>query len=146
MFIRVILTMALVVPLVAHAEDMFKWRDARGRIHYSNDPEKTPPGAQVVTKRLGEIGGEPIGEVIAPAPQPRGEAPYVEPQARNAWTTTSSHPCLAEQGLGLLPNRAIDFDRRDWFSVDIACGPQHDIEGWLRRASTVLAYRVIGLN
>jgi len=50
MFTRAILTVALLLPLAAHAEDMFKWRDARGRIHYSNDTEKVPAGSEIVTK------------------------------------------------------------------------------------------------
>ena len=49
MFTRAILTVALMLPLAAHAEDMFKWRDARGRTHYGNDSEKVPAGAEVAT-------------------------------------------------------------------------------------------------
>jgi hypothetical protein len=124
---------ALLLPLTAHAEDMFRWRDARGRVHYSNDTEKVPAGAQPVTKQLGVIGGEPIGEAI-----PASEGHY---KPANFGPASN---CVADLGLGALPNRAVDLDRRYWFDVEQFCGPQHDIEGWLRRATTDLELRKIG--
>jgi hypothetical protein len=139
MITRAILVTALLLPIAAHAEDMFRWRDARGRLHYSNDTEKVPQGAQVVTKRLGEIGGEPIGAAVAP--EPAAERP--SPSAQTSWNLTP--PCPLFQGLWALPDRAVDFNHRDFFDVDAVCGPQHDIEGWLRRASSQLAMREIGL-
>ena len=111
MFTRVILTLALVLPIAAQAEDMFRWRDARGRIHYSNDTEKVPEGAQVVTRKLGEIGGAPIGEAMT-APAPSGEA-TAAPRRPARWQESES--CVRDLGLFALPHRAVDLDRRDWF-------------------------------
>lgn len=135
MVMRAILTLALLVPIAAHAEDMFRWRDAKGRIHYSNDTEKVPAGSQVVTKQLGQIGGAPIGEAIEPtAPKAGNEA---------GWMPATS--CAGELGLFGLPHRSVDLDRRGWFEVDRACGRQRDIESWLRSATTTLELRKIGL-
>jgi hypothetical protein len=140
MITRAILTLALVFPVAARAEDMFKWRDAQGRVHYSNDTEKVPAGAEVVTRKLGEIGGEPIGEVVAaqaPAYAPEAEAPR-----RPRWKVEAG--CVSDLGLLALPHRAVDLDRRGWFDVDQLCGQQPDIESWLRSATTTLELRKIG--
>ncbi len=141
MFTRAILTLVLALPIAAHAEDMFRWRDARGRIHYSNDTEKVPQGAQVVSKKLGEIGGAPIGEAM-PAPAPSGE---MAAATRRMPTWRPGRRCVGDLGLFALPHRSVDLDRRDWFGVDYVCGPQHDLEGWLRDATTTLELRKIGL-
>ncbi len=121
---------------------MFRWRDGRGRIHYSNDTEKVPEGAKVVTRKLGEIGGAPIGEAVA-APAPKGEPMAAVPRGLARWRAEES--CVRDLGLFAFPNRAVDLDRRDWFGIDYVCGQQHDIEGWLRDASTTLELRKIGL-
>jgi len=141
MITRAILTLALLLPVAAHAEDMFKWRDARGRIHYSNDTEKVPAGAQVVSRKLGEIGGAPIGEAMAAPAETATPAAARRPAPR--WEAETS--CVRELGLWALPHRSVDLDRRDWFGVDYVCGQQHDIESWLRSASTTLELRKIGL-
>ena len=135
MVTRAILTLALLLPIAAHAEDMFRWRDAKGRLHYSNDTEKVPAGSQVVSKQLGHIGGAPIGEAVQAAAPKEG--------ATTGWAPAGS--CVADLGLFALPDRAVDFNRRGFFEVDRACGRQHDIEAWLRSASTTLALREIGL-
>lgn len=174
---RAILMVALLLPVAAQAEDMFKWRDARGRIHYSNDTEKVPAGAQTVTKQLGAIGGEPIGEAVAaPAaaeptaaserscvkgeagclrdmglwPLPRRAADFYRERwfamldGRPAPGAPTATDCARDLKLGALPNRGVDFDRRGWFDVDYTCGRQHDIESWLRDATTTLELRKIG--
>lgn len=142
MFTRAILAIALLLPMAAKAEDMYRWRDARGRVHYSNDAEKVPEGAVAVTKDLGHIGGDPIGEVVeAPAVDHDDARPQQAPPAR--WTAPTA--CVDDLGLLALPHRPVDFDRRNWFDVDRYCGPQNDVEGWLRRASTDLELRKIGL-
>jgi len=140
MITRAILTLALLLPVAAQAEDMFRWRDARGRIHYSNDTEKIPAGAQVVTRKLGEIGGEPIGGVVE-APEP-AEAPAPEAPGAPRWRMEAG--CVSDLGLLALPDRAVDLDRRGWFDVDRICGRQHDIEAWLRSVTTTLELRKIG--
>jgi len=141
MFTRAILTVALLLPLAAHAEDMFKWRDARGRIHYSNDTEKVPAGSEIVTKQLGHIGGEPVGELYTAPAAPAGQpAPRI---ATPRWQPETS--CVRNMGLWAFPNLPVDLDRRSWFDVDYMCGRQHDIEAWLRSASISLEMRKIGL-
>ena len=141
MFTRAILTVALLLPLAAHAEDMFKWRDARGRIHYSNDTEKVPAGSEIVTKQLGHIGGEPVGEAYTAPAAPAGQpAPRL---LAPRWQQSSS--CVRNLGLWAFPNLPVDLDRRWWYDVDAVCGHQHDIEGWLRDVSITLEMRKIGL-
>ena len=135
MVTRAILALALLLPVAAHAEDMLKWRDARGRLHYSNDTEKAPSGAQPVTRQIGEIGGAPIGEAVA--------APEGARAARAEFP--GGEGCVRALGLDALPHRAVDLDRRAWFQIDQGCGRQTDIESWLRDASTTLELRKIGL-
>ena len=140
MVTRAILTLALLLPIAAHAEDMFRWRDAKGRIHYSNDTEKVPAGAQVVTKQLGHIGGDPIGQLAeptAPSDSKGGSA------IQAGWNPVTS--CIGDLGFFALPHRSVDLDRPYWYALDHVCGPQHDIEGWLRSAATTLELRKIGL-
>jgi hypothetical protein len=132
MIIRAILTVALLAPVVARADDMFRWRDARGRVHYSNDTEKVPSGAQPVTKQLGFIGGAPIGEAVPPSETKYKPASF------------ESHDCVRDLGLYAFPDLSVDLDRRGWFDVEQLCGRQYDIEGWLRRASIDLEMRKIG--
>jgi hypothetical protein len=141
MITRAILTLVLLLPVAARGEDMFKWRDARGRVHYSNDTEKVPAGAALVTRKVGEIGGEPIGPALA-APEEPSRAPAA-PRPAPRWSPDRS--CVRELGLFALPNQSVDFDRRWWFDVDDTCGKQQDVEGWLRDASTTLELRKIGL-
>jgi hypothetical protein len=133
MVIRAILTLALLVPMVAHADDMFRWRDARGRVHYSNDTEKVPSGAQPVTRQIGVIGGAPIGEAMPPSEVKYKPANF-EP----------GNDCVRNLGLFAFPDLPVDLDRRGWFDVERTCGPQHDIEAWLRRSSIDLEMRKIG--
>lgn len=143
MFTRVILTLALVLPIAAQAEDMFRWRDARGRIHYSNDTEKVPEGAQVVTKKLGEISGAPIGEAM-PAPTAGPETAAARaPRRLASWGASES--CVRDLGMFALPHSSVDLDRPWWYGIDYVCGQQHDIEGWLRNAAFSLELRKIGL-
>jgi len=55
---RVLLILALALPVLAQAEDMWRWRDSSGRIHYSNVAEHVPPGAaQMPTKSIGYLEG-----------------------------------------------------------------------------------------
>jgi hypothetical protein len=134
-----LLVLALVLPAVVHADDMFRWRDAKGRVHYSNDPEKIPQGAAPIRTKLGEIGGEPIGPAMAPPAEPR------KPAAPEAAAFGAPFSCARHAGLWALPHRSVDLDRPDWYYLDAACGQQRDIEGWLRDAATTLELRKIGL-
>ena len=139
MVIRAILTLALLVPVAASAEDMFRWRDARGRVHYSNDTEKVPAGAQPVTKQIGVIAGEPIGELVE---APKAPAPSAGWGAADTYGAPST--CMRNVGMWVLPHRAVDFNHYSFFDTDIMCGQGHDIEAWLRRASTQLEFRTVG--
>jgi hypothetical protein len=140
MAIRAIVTLALLLPLAAHAEDMFRWRDARGRLHYSNDTEKVPAGAKALTKPIGLIGGAPIGGTVEAAPT---QEPLRQPAAAAGFGTYE--PCYERYQTFALPQGGVDFDRPWWYVLDQICGQQHDIEGWLRRAETRLVEREIGL-
>jgi len=135
------LGMALMLPSLAAANDeMFKWRDTRGRTHYSNDSAKVPQGAAPVRKQLGHIGGDPIGTVVEPA------APGAEPAApRTMARFERSDACVRSDDPWALSHRSVDLDRRNWYQVDLSCGPQRDVEGWLRDAALTLELRRIGM-
>jgi hypothetical protein len=47
----------LCVPALVHA-DVWRWRDARGQLHYSNVSEHVPPHATVVTGGIGTLASE----------------------------------------------------------------------------------------
>lgn len=137
---RAILALALLLPATVHADDMLRWRDARGRLHYSNDTERTPPGAKPIVTTLGEIGGAPIGPPVEPA-----LAEGRTPAPREAGFRTAQTGCVRRLAPSLLSNRTVvDLDRPDWYWVDGACGRQHDLEAWLRQAQTTLELRAIG--
>lgn len=42
---RALLILALALPVLAQADDTWRWRDSAGRIHYSNVAEHVPAGA-----------------------------------------------------------------------------------------------------
>lgn len=136
---RAVLIVALLAPSIVHPEELFRWRDARGRLHYSNDPQSIPEGATPVTRRIGEIGGEPVGAAVEPPPP----AVAPEPPVSSPWAHRDD--CLDDLGLLAFPHRPVDLDRRSWFDVDQACGRQWDVESWLRGATTVLERRKVGL-
>jgi hypothetical protein len=132
---------ALAMPALAAADDqMFKWRDARGRTHYSNDSAKVPQGASVVSKGIGHIGGAPIGAVVQP-PDPSATRGFPQTIAR----FERSDACVRSYDPWALPHRSVDLDRRNWYQIDLICGPQRDIEGWLRSAALALEFRRIGM-
>jgi hypothetical protein len=133
--------MALALPAVALADDeMFKWRDARGRVHYSNDSAKIPQGARPVAKQLGHIGGEPVGSVVAPM-----DASAAPAFPRTVARFERTGGCIRSYDPWALPHRGVDLDRRNWYGIDLACGPQRDVEGWLRDAALTLEFRRIGM-
>jgi hypothetical protein len=64
---RALLILALALPALAHADEMWRWRDAAGRMHYSNVPEKAPSGAARIDKGIGYVEGavdEPDAKAI----------------------------------------------------------------------------------
>jgi hypothetical protein len=137
---RAILVVALLLPALVHADDLVRWRDARGRIHYSNDTARIPEGGKPITTQLGMIGGAPIGAVVEPTVV---EGPTAARSAASSWTGGPS--CGQRLSTWALPQGIVDLDRPYWYYVDGICGPQHDIEGWLRRAAMQIQFREIGL-
>ena len=71
---------ALALPALAGADEVWRWRDANGQLHYSNVRSNVPPDAVPVRARLGRVGGTPApvpaskgGRAFAPAPARTGE-------------------------------------------------------------------------
>jgi hypothetical protein len=53
-----VLAVALVaLPVLAHADQVWRWTDASGRLHYSNIPEHVPAYAEPVRGGLGRLSG-----------------------------------------------------------------------------------------
>src|SRR5437660_1033632 len=42
----------VLVPALVHAEDVWRWKDAKGTLHYSNRAADAPPDATIVNTRL----------------------------------------------------------------------------------------------
>ena len=61
--VRFFLLLAVTVSAVGFAQSVYRWQDAHGEIHYTDDPSTIPKGATVVATE-----GEPISEMGAPAP------------------------------------------------------------------------------
>jgi hypothetical protein len=72
---RLLLALALCAPLPALADDMYRWVDARGEIHFGADP---PPGARNV-RRVDGSGARSINVVPGAPVAPPREAPLVAP-------------------------------------------------------------------
>jgi hypothetical protein len=53
----------LVLPALAQAEDVWRWRDSSGQLHYSNIPSRVPSHAERIRTQLGK------GTDAAPAPE-----------------------------------------------------------------------------
>lgn len=90
-----VLLALLGLPALAHAEDMWKWRDARGRLHYSNVQESAPPQARKVAREIGLIGGEIIG------PAATFEHPGEAPAAPTVPSPTQRQRSRTEQLAGI---------------------------------------------
>jgi hypothetical protein len=70
------LAVALMVPALAQADQVWRWQDAAGRLHYSNVPERVPPYAEPVRTTIGRLALPPIeAREVRPA-----EAPRLEPE------------------------------------------------------------------
>jgi len=54
---RALLILALALPVLAQAEDTWRWRDSSGRIHYSNVAEHVPSGAAQISGGIGYLEG-----------------------------------------------------------------------------------------
>ncbi len=80
----------LTPPVSAHAQTIYRWHDARGGLHFSNQVSRTPTGAAAI-----EL--EPLGSIVGPsgprhAPQRRGHRHDVPPAS----------PCGPADPTGLL--------------------------------------------
>jgi hypothetical protein len=54
---KLLLLAMLCAPALAHA-DVWRWRDARGRLHYSNVSEHVPPHATVLKGAIGTLASD----------------------------------------------------------------------------------------
>ena len=90
MFRVLVLVAALVtLPALAGAEDVWRWRDSNGQLHYSNVPGRAPAYAERVTTQLGRASGTiESPKVESPAPealrQEREQSSAASPRARHA--------------------------------------------------------------
>ena len=75
----------LTLPRLAAAEEMWRWQDATGRIHYSNVAGHIPDNAVPVSGRIGIIAGPVAGPVVkrmeAGPRAAEGQGPSLMPQA-----------------------------------------------------------------
>jgi hypothetical protein len=81
----VVLAAALVtLPALAGAEEVWRWRDSSGQLHYSNVPGNVPSYAEPLRTKLGRMSGTVRSEPVAPAPRVRPEPEAAAPRARHA--------------------------------------------------------------
>jgi len=137
----------LTLPALARAEDtMWKWRDARGRLHYSNVQDEVPQGAETVTKTIGIVEPEPAAtEGPSGADLARIERIRTERAIRRQLTEIDDYKKMirAQQYwrlLALYPNSWI---LSDWMVTDRWMALERTQE-WLNRALDQLDRRQAG--
>jgi uncharacterized protein DUF4124 len=92
MFRFLVLVAALVtLPALAGAEDVWRWRDSGGQLHYSNVPGRAPAYAERVTTQLGRASGTVVS--------PKVESPNVE-QLRQERERSSAESPRARHAVG----------------------------------------------
>jgi hypothetical protein len=69
---------ALTVPVLAGAEDVWRWRDAAGQLHYSNVRGRVPDSAERVQRSIGVL----TGTVAAPGQKTLEGSSRRQPQER----------------------------------------------------------------
>jgi hypothetical protein len=77
-----VLLVLAVLPALASAEDIWRWKDAKGTLHYSNQADAVPPGATRVDTPIvieaSHLPGAPDLVIdrgtVSEAPAPRSEA------------------------------------------------------------------------
>ena len=85
------LTLALIaLPALAGAEEMYRWRDASGGLHYGNVAGRVPADAQVVTSTIGHLAMPPGGDIQPVAARAATEAP---PPGRSGAATRARGCC-----------------------------------------------------
>jgi hypothetical protein len=85
----VVVLVALALPALAGAEDIYRWRDANGTLNYSNQPAHVPSDAVVLHTRLDVVHGTPGAVPAVRRAEPREAAPGPARQQqayRPAWT------------------------------------------------------------
>ena len=96
----VLVLAALTLPGLTSAEEMWRWRDATGHLHYSNVQANAPADAVSVRTKLGTMEGNvapaPVAEKPTGTRAARSRTPAVE---RPAWMQevggcTSPYPYL----------------------------------------------------
>jgi hypothetical protein len=92
----------IVVPAGAGAEEIWRWRDAAGRLHYSNVRENVPPGAETLGGRPGRPAHDPAGERA----RPESDVPGPDGPRANHRRETSPRPhhALGVCELGFCPS------------------------------------------
>jgi hypothetical protein len=71
--LRLFVLFALTLPALARA-DVWRWRDAHGRTHYSNVPASVPKYADPVRADVGYVAATPLHEPVAVAAVQTSEA------------------------------------------------------------------------
>jgi len=61
---RSLVVLALTLPALGHA-DVWRWKDSRGRVHYSNVPASVPKHADPVRANVGYLFAAPTHEPVA---------------------------------------------------------------------------------
>ena len=151
------LTVALLPVCAAHADELYKWKDERGVVHYTNVEQNAPAGAALVdtpiTLEVDRLpGSEPVlevagGQVGDRCPAARAAAPatgqYWYPDAPRIYDD-------ARLRFGLYSSGALyygGFSHADDISPNLniyafTLGP----EAWLNAARAELAMRQNGIN
>jgi len=157
--LAVTLTLA---PTLAAAEDVWRWKDARGAVHYSNLARLAPSDATVVkaplTLEVDRLPGAPVepaldirgGQVLTEAERPAARSRAAAP-ARSKWLPDAPRIYDARRlrfgcyTAGVLYNGG--FAHADDISGVQNCLPYRlGPEAWLNAARAELALRQNGIN
>ena len=69
---RVVLAAAVLLPTLSLADEVWRWRDPSGRLHYSNVRARAPRYAEPVTTEIGHASWPPVSaKTVATRPGPR---------------------------------------------------------------------------
>src|SRR5436190_1424959 len=78
---RVVLAAAVLLPTLSLADEVWRWRDPSGRLHYSNVRARAPRYAEPVTTEIGHASWPPVSaKTVATRPGPSPQLPR-EPAA-----------------------------------------------------------------
>jgi len=156
------LTVAL-VPALALAEDMWRWKDAQGVLHYSNIARDVPAGATLVdthiTLEVDRLPGAPVepvlemrgGQVVDPGERAPGRVPGVT-RPRSFKPLPDAPRVYDEQRLrfGCFTAGTLyfgGFSHPDDISGTLNCYPYRlGPDAWLNAARAELAMRQNGIN